>query len=256
MAFEKKIFFCHIPKTAGTSLRLALQQAVGEAAVVPSQALISLYQGRYPPLHKALQELQDKPEYRLFRGHYNYWVRKYLPKDVLTIAVLRDPVERTVSLIRHHLADRRMTEADARESLDQGTLPVPDNAMCRYLGDFPIQAEGEELSNRLLASKTDPIDDPEALLKRAISAGRTLDILGFTDDMPNLFEKISQKTGLSLAMRRDNPSRYPSLSLSEDQMDVIRTHNAFDLRLYQTMRSDRNSSKLTRLVKRTGLFGR
>jgi len=67
LKFDRKIFFCHIPKTAGTSLRLSLEQAVGDAAVVPSQTLIFHHGGRYPPLHEALQELHDKPDYRLFR---------------------------------------------------------------------------------------------------------------------------------------------------------------------------------------------
>ncbi|MGX1498049.1 hypothetical protein ACSSV1_003100 [Labrenzia sp. MBR-25] len=255
MKFDKQIFFCHIPKTAGTSLRLSLEQAVGEAAVVPSQALISHHLGRYPPLHVALQELQDKPDFRLFRGHYGFWVRTYLPKKTLTIVVLRDPVERTISNIRHFLADGKMTETDALESLDQGRLPGADNLMCRYLGGTSIVAEGQELSDRFVASKTNPIDDCDALLKRAVSTCRSVNILGFTDDMPALLERISQETGLPLTLRQDNQSRYPALSLSDRQLDVIRNHNTIDLRLYETMRAERNSNKFIRLLRRTGLLG-
>lgn len=254
MKFDKKIFFCHIPKTAGTSLRLSLEQAVGDAAVVPSQALIFHHGGRYPPLHEALQELQDKPNYRLFRGHYAFWVRKYLPRNTLTIVVLRDPVERAISHIRHFLADGKTTEAEALDSLDQGRLPVPENALCRYLGGAAIEAVGQELSARFLDSKSNPIVDHNDLFKRAISTGRSVDIMGFTDDMPALYEKISQETGLPLTMRQDNPSRYPALSLSDRQLDTVRRHNQLDLQLYEAMRAERNSNKLTRLLKRTGLY--
>ena len=254
LKFDRKIFFCHIPKTAGTSLRLSLEQAVGDAAVVPSQAQISHHGGRYPPLHEALLELQEKPDYRLFRGHYGFWVRKYLPKDTLTIVILRDPLERVLSHIRHFLADGRITEADAFESLDQGRLPIPDNSICRYLGGTPIKAVGQELSDRFLASRFDPIDDHDSLFKRAVSTGRSVDIMGFTDEMPDLYDKVSQETDLPLTMRQDNPSRYPALSLSDRQLDTVRRHNQLDLQLYETMRAERNSNKLTRLLKRTGLY--
>ena len=205
-------------------------------------------------LQNWLLELQEKPDYRLFRGHYDFWVRKYLPKDTLTIVILRDPLERVLSHIRHFLADGRITEADAFESLDQGRLPIPDNSICRYLGGTPIKAVGQELSDRFLASRFDPIDDHDSLFKRAVSTGRSVDIMGFTDEMPDLYDKVSQETDLPLTMRQDNPRRYPALSLSDRQLDTVRRHNQLDLQLYETMRAERNSNKLTRLLKRTGLY--
>ncbi len=81
-----------------------------------------------------------------------------------------------------------------------------------------------------------------------------MDIMGFTDEMPDLYEKISQETDLPLTMRQDNPSRYPALSLSDRQLETVRRHNQLDLQLYEAMRADRNSNKLTRLLKRTGLY--
>jgi hypothetical protein len=73
--------------------------------------------------------------------------------------------------------------------------------------------------------------------------------------MPALLERISQETGLPLTLRQDNQSRYPALSLSDRQLDVIRNHNTIDLRLYETMRAERNSNKFIRLLRRTGLLG-
>ena len=83
---QHKLFFDHIPKTAGTSLQQFFVEAFGDEMVTPplkglkyNQA-ISVYGNR-----------------RVIAGHFQFIPGESLPADYISATVLRDPRERTLS---------------------------------------------------------------------------------------------------------------------------------------------------------------
>lgn len=90
-------YFIHIPKSAGTSLRAALV-ARGAGSV----RLRTLY--RLTDHAQLLQRSAHIPRNTLLFGHFSFGLHRVMGDNSPEYAtVLRDPVERVVSLYRHHL---------------------------------------------------------------------------------------------------------------------------------------------------------
>jgi len=83
---QLKLFFDHIPKTAGTSLQQFFVEAFGEEMVTP-------------PLKglKYNQALSVYSNRRVITGHFHFIPGESLPEDYISATVLRDPRERTLS---------------------------------------------------------------------------------------------------------------------------------------------------------------
>lgn len=94
----------HIPKTAGTSLRYLFYKNFGEDNCYPNTKTIKKCNNNYPPIKYILKEKKEILKHDLFIGHYPYLVSdKIYPfyNNIFKIAFLRDPLERSLSLIQH-----------------------------------------------------------------------------------------------------------------------------------------------------------
>ena len=83
------LFFMHIPKTAGTSMRLFLETQYAERDICLDEGWHSL---------ASVDQLAKKS---LIRGHFEYNVRQFLPPEFKLLTILRDPVARTLSSLKH-----------------------------------------------------------------------------------------------------------------------------------------------------------
>lgn len=109
---DRRIYFLHIPKTAGTSLGGLIRGAFPKEHTVPG------YQ--WYELVGLSQEQLDG--YRCYSGHFGTLLPDMLTGSIPTVTVLRDPLEHLVSLVGHALR-RRERELDAADAA--GTTP-PD----------------------------------------------------------------------------------------------------------------------------------
>jgi hypothetical protein len=103
---RERFFFLHVQKTAGISLLRRLQRHFGERAVYPDgsdenergDAVISV------------RQLQERfcargDEIRVVTGHFPLCVADVLGGGFTTMTILREPVERTLSYLRHRQRD-------------------------------------------------------------------------------------------------------------------------------------------------------
>ncbi|MFG0259641.1 MAG: hypothetical protein ACF8LK_04735 [Phycisphaerales bacterium JB041] len=88
---DEQLYFLHIPKTAGTSLRTFLESRFDVGKVCPHLTMPAMLPT--PPSELA--------GFRLFCGHHGLYLNRLLRRDPVTVTVLRDPLARTVSHYRH-----------------------------------------------------------------------------------------------------------------------------------------------------------
>ncbi len=88
---KPRICFIHIPKTAGTSMTSVITQSFSPAEICPGRTMLDYK-------NKTAQELE---QYQLYKGHIYYeFAIQNLPANTKYITVLREPIERVVSLYK------------------------------------------------------------------------------------------------------------------------------------------------------------
>jgi hypothetical protein len=112
MAGSGKVFYYfHIPKAAGTTFCFSvLPRLFQPDEICPAHDYPELLPR--PPVELA--------NYRLFRGHFYYFFERLLPVKPIYLILLRDPIERALSLFDHICRDTNHYQHEAMLSLKGG----------------------------------------------------------------------------------------------------------------------------------------
>jgi len=229
---QRPIFFCHLPKTAGTSVRRALERRFAAHEIVPSLHAMEQCGGQYPPVRAVERALRaGVGQIRLLRGHYHYSIRRWLA-DPICIVMLREPVARAISEINHHMVYGGLTARHVADAFDSGRTPIPDNVMTRYLGGTLFDEKGAPLEERHEALLRGSIADRETLLRSAVKALDCVDLLGLSEHVSTFAHVLKRVTGAALGEERFNVSPRVEISLNDRELSVIRENNRLDADLY------------------------
>lgn len=85
-----RVYFCHVPKTAGSSLGAWLRSVYPRPVVLPVMLLVDL-------ARLGADEIQ---RYRCFTGHFGTALEGLVHPPLPAVTLLRDPLERCLSLLR------------------------------------------------------------------------------------------------------------------------------------------------------------
>jgi hypothetical protein len=187
-----RIFVVHVQRTGGTSLRWALEATIGAAGVFPSQAeLDARPDRRYEPAAEVLRRWPEVRDHRVLVGHYLAAVADRLPVPYRTATFLREPVARSVSIVR--LRSRESGRAVADLLADEGFLSghVAD-LQTRIFGTVPA-GDPER------PQESPPADD--ATLERACARLETFDFVGWTDAYADSITRFDRTFGTTLRRR-------------------------------------------------------
>src|SRR5438477_7867847 len=138
-----RLFFMHLPKTAGMALRLFLGNQYPVDRIMPAndwRELLSV-------------EIADLDRYSLFQGHFSCGLMDLLPPDIAPIVFLREPVARTVSHLKHMRRDpsfspmgyrlaagRSLDELVRDEYVMKLCCDVQSSLLCNYISGQSILA--------------------------------------------------------------------------------------------------------------------
>lgn len=229
---QRPIFFCHIPKTAGSSLRFAIEATIDPLRTLPSPAMMSLVGGHYPPPEIVYESLlRDPGAFRLVRGHYHFSLREMIA-DPINVVVLRDPVERVISNLRHNIQHNGFTVERVIADLEKGILAgVVPNHMTRYLGGNVSSTTPRKMAEEHNALLYGPMPDGRSRLASASSALKAIDILGDMGE-PSILAAALARIGIALPPKRELVSNV-RLDLTDAQKERIRELNSLDVELYE-----------------------
>lgn len=224
-----RYFLVHLQKTAGTSLRDRLRNHFTESEIYPNRddgrdkghSVISVS-------HLLQQWERRGQEIRLLSGHFPLSAIDLIDAEFRTISVLRPPVERTLSYLRHQRAlDPEKRDAPLEEIYDDPFLfrGLIRNHMTRT---FSLGSDELGPGDGVLTD----IEDTRERLDRAKLGVEGLDAYGLQPRFEELCDALRTGFGLDVGEPlRSNATR--SAPVPEGLVERIRDDNALDLELYE-----------------------
>ncbi len=224
--------FVHCQKTAGTSLMAQLAHQFKSGEICPTEA-IKKQDGPMAILSlKMLETYLDKDgkNIRVVSGHFPYCTRDLLvntlgPK-IRTFTILRDPIERTLSFLRH---TKKLT-------------PELKNASLMDIYDDKIRFHGL-IHNHMVKMFALPygpdldtvmthINFTDAHLETAKSNLKKVNIVGLQDDYDRFCKALEAKFDWDLGAAKFVNETKKTHSVSPQLIDRIKADNALDIRFY------------------------
>lgn len=240
------VYFFHIPKTAGASVYKAIDAAFDSSSICPCWLW---------------DDLIDVPSdllagYKVFRGHFYGFFELFLGRQLRKFAILREPVDRTVSYyhyIRNSVEHPNHADALAltlREfCLHDETRYLVENYQAGYLASLVLYTDpravaerfsAEEKKRHLFQAALEPRTNgiaPNVLLDAALEGLSRLCAVGISEQMDRSMELVSRAIGRTLALptERQNvtPDRISVKQLDAATLQTVEEITAVDRFIYR-----------------------
>lgn len=224
------IVFLHIPKTGGTTLRATLRYKY------PSQT-VTVHDLSDPK--EAMDRIPDDDlrAARAVTGHLLYGVHHHIPQDCDYVAVLREPVARTVSAYNyilghpaHWFHDELVRSGMGLEEFAGSGSGPPDNMQTRVIAgsrDGELVRRGPDRHLERTELGIDMLEAAKRHLDRFL-------VVGLTESFDESFILVRRALGWKLPMyaSRRITQRRRSEPPSTEAVELIRERNQLDIELY------------------------
>ena len=224
--------FLHIPKTAGTTLRSIIEDNF------PADQSYFLYIGN--ALHPGMEQFsalteEDKRKIKIFSGHFHFGFHRHLPQPCKYITVLREPVDRTVSLY-HHL----LQEENARH--DKSVAEIQERIRREKLSlegfvTSGITLDTDNAQTRILSGESPRFGQcsHETLEKAKRNLREDIAVAGLTERFDESVMLIHKVLGWPVPLyvkKNVSGRRSKKEAASPKTLEVIRRFNTLDTELY------------------------
>ena len=245
---EPPVFFIHVMKTGGTTLFRHLRENYPLDELYPYSKLDIRFDG--PRLdvrhHLSISYLKTIPQerrrhIRVYTGHFPFAAVEAMGDRFTTMTILRDPVDRTVSLLRQFRRKVPWIPEGGREpTLARHTL--------EEVYDYPTVFEPLVHDHQTKIFSMQPADAPESYMDvMAVDQERleiakanlaSVDLLGVTDRYDDFLDLVEARFGWQVEREaranatppEDNEPVDPAL------LERIRQDNALDIELFEYAR--------------------
>ncbi|MFN8125130.1 MAG: hypothetical protein U0R64_01270 [Candidatus Nanopelagicales bacterium] len=229
----ERYLFVHLQKTAGTSLRAELMQVFPGRALYPNPAdgdpVTDAPQIDVDRLVRVVDDPRRRRRLRMVIGHFPLATRERLSVPFVPITVLREPVSRTLSYLRHY----RVRHPDLAEVPAAELYGIPDvhriqvrNHMTKMLGMTSAEMTAGLLTDLTVTSEH---------LERAVAAVRQMPVVGVVEEFDRFRSDLQRVFGWELpAPVRVNTT--VSEPVDAELVERIREDNALDVALYASAR--------------------
>jgi hypothetical protein len=224
---DRRFFFVHLQKTAGTTLFRRLKQQFGAGAVYPTPE----YQGDVDAVIGVdlLVErfAKHRDEIRVVTGHFPLCTEELLDADFVPFTLLREPVARTLSFLRHQrqvapeFRDMPLEEIYDRPLMRDGLVR---NHMVRMLS-----LQVDEMTDGMLTQVE--VDDARVERAKERLADR-IDVFGVQEHFGAFCDLLAARYGWTLGPMHV-ANRTEPVDVSDGLRRQIAADNEGDAELYR-----------------------
>ena len=237
---DQTLLFIHLPKTGGTALRSALQDAFepSRSAFVYGTGDLDESISRSAFEHLSAAELD---ELRLVMGHFRYGIHERFERPYRYATLVRQPVDRVVSLYYHYvnLPGVRFLSRNYRERWRLRLRRVS-------LEDWVFGEQRVTADNLMVRNVAGVVDVPfggctQAVFDQAMeNVERDFAGVLVTEEMPQslaFLEQVLDRPLSPLGRENVNPRRPRLADVDPATVERIAELNEWDLRFYETARN-------------------
>jgi hypothetical protein len=226
----RRFFVAHMQKTAGTTLRDRLRASFTDEQIYPNAS-----DGSDPRIAViSVSHLQERwaargEQIRLLTGHFPVRTAELLSVPFVTMTILRHPVERTLSFVRHQ-AERRQRGATEDTPLVEiyedpfRFVHMIQNHMVRTLSLSPQEMLEHD-------GVLTPVPYTRGRLERAKEGLAGLDLFGLQDRFEDFCDELTARYGLAVGRPLRSNTTEPA-DVPDGFADRIAEDNALDMELY------------------------
>jgi hypothetical protein len=228
------LFFMHIPKTAGMSMRAYLSDQYSPSVTCPAKTW---------PAAAGL----DRPigSYRFVQGHFQYNLRAALGPETKVVTVVREPLARTLSALLHLQRDPAF-HADhvvAKNCSIKQILRMPllmrrqqDVQASSFCASVPAASVLAKLRDGRPNFDAAELEE-EPTLQLALARAGQVEFLGSTVNLWLLLRQMSESLSLHPAAGLPLINNAPGQAFTSDVLDaedveILRSYNQLDIPLY------------------------
>lgn len=221
---EDQLYFLHIQKTAGTTFRSIVDSYFPDEQICPAYFWDEFFQ--------IPEDLRQT--YRLYRGHFSYNLHFHLARFPVIITMLRHPLERVISNMRHIARYPEHLYHEYYKSSDLLTFVV----------DLHGASEMRNLQTRMIAPPFDKDVEIHSYwdatpddLERALERLEELEFCGITERFADSISLLTYTLGWRPVTQIDSLNTAPETSkktqMPQKVIDAIIELNEKDFVLYQ-----------------------
>lgn len=234
---DRPLFFLHIPKTAGTSLRELLSPRFAPAEI------LAFERGDSPELRG--EKLARLDRYRFVHGHVPYALAERFERRPFVATILRDPLERAVSAF-HFMQGKvpeRVSAARARDYAAAGRMSIGELirheplAASRHLGNLQTWLLATpKIHERFEYRDNYRVSVSDSDLERAKEHLAACDFVGLTERMSESMDLLAHALQArpfgEVGTANRSPARLAVAALDPSTMAALTELTAQDRDLY------------------------
>jgi Galactose-3-O-sulfotransferase len=226
----QRFFFVHLQKTAGTALFRRLRHHFGTDAVYP----MPRYQGSPESVLDvgllAKRFAQHHADIRVVTGHFPLCAVERLGVPFATFTVLREPVERALSFLRHQRQEEPRFQGTTLEQIYAD--PVCRDGLIRNHMVRMLSLSLDEMTDGAL---TQINVDEERLAVACDALEHRIDVVGIQERFEEFCDALARRFGWDLGPSQF-ANRTPPMEASAELRERIAADNDLDGRLYRFAR--------------------
>ena len=222
----ERFFFAHVQKTAGTTLYRRLKRLLGSEAIYPNDTDGDTVTAVLVPDHLLERWRVRGDAIRVVTGHFPLCTKELLDGDFATFTVLREPVARTLSYLRHH---RKLTPEDRERSFEAiYDDPLRFHGLIHNHMVKMFSLTRDEMTDGVL-TRVDFSADRLEMAKERLAG---VDVVGLQEHFDDFYDALSRRFGWHLGKPAHANRTEPS-EVSEALTSRIAEDNALDVELYE-----------------------